>query len=161
MAPPLTQLHHFGINMCFARLTIKISQFALKWILSFDEVTVAIPGAINSNQVNINAMASELKNINHHKKSIRNSFPFIIASCATLSPERVEQVLFGWNEKIMHGCHLKRPVEFLSMPGLIDKLFLCLFNLLINCLNQFDLTQHFDRNSQNLIILELTLLTMT
>ena len=36
-----------------------------------------------------------------HKKSNRNSFPFIIASCATLSPERVEQVLFGWNEKII------------------------------------------------------------
>ncbi len=35
-----------------------------------------------------------------HKESNRNSFPFIIASCATLSPERVEQVLFGWNEKI-------------------------------------------------------------
>ncbi len=33
-----------------------------------------------------------------HKKSKRASFPFIIASCATLSPERVEQVLFGWNE---------------------------------------------------------------
>ena len=33
-----------------------------------------------------------------HKKSNRASFPFIIASCATLSPERVEQVLFGWNE---------------------------------------------------------------
>ena len=33
-----------------------------------------------------------------HKKSDRASFPFIIASCATLSPERVEQVLFGWNE---------------------------------------------------------------
>ena len=35
-----------------------------------------------------------------HKKSNRNSFPFIMASCATLSPERVEQVLFGWNEEI-------------------------------------------------------------
>ena len=33
-----------------------------------------------------------------HKKSERGSFPFIVASCATLSPERVEQVLFGWNE---------------------------------------------------------------
>ena len=33
-----------------------------------------------------------------HKKSNRDSFPFIVASCATLSPERVEQVLFGWNE---------------------------------------------------------------
>ena len=32
-----------------------------------------------------------------HKKSNRDSFPFIIASCATLSPERVEQVLFGWS----------------------------------------------------------------
>ena len=33
-----------------------------------------------------------------HKKSNRASFPFIVASCATLSPERVEQVLFGWND---------------------------------------------------------------
>ena len=33
-----------------------------------------------------------------HKKSNRGSFPFIVASCATLSPERVEQVLFGWSE---------------------------------------------------------------
>ena len=33
-----------------------------------------------------------------HKKSSREIFPFIVASCATLSPERVEQVLFGWNE---------------------------------------------------------------
>ena len=35
-----------------------------------------------------------------HKKSNRATFPFIVASCATLSPERVEQVLFGWNETI-------------------------------------------------------------
>ena len=35
-----------------------------------------------------------------HKKSNRGLYPFIIASCATLSPERVEQVLFGWNEKM-------------------------------------------------------------
>ena len=33
-----------------------------------------------------------------HKKSNRANFPFIVASCATLSPERVEQVLFGWND---------------------------------------------------------------
>ena len=33
-----------------------------------------------------------------HKNSERSSFPFIVASCATLSPERVEQVLFGWND---------------------------------------------------------------
>ncbi len=38
-----------------------------------------------------------------HKKSSRTSFPFIIASCATLSPERVEQVLFGWNETNNEG----------------------------------------------------------
>ena len=38
-----------------------------------------------------------------HKKSNRASFPFIIASCATLSPERVEQVLFGWNENTNEG----------------------------------------------------------
>ena len=35
-----------------------------------------------------------------HKKSNRASFPFIVASCATLSPERVEQVLFGWNDAV-------------------------------------------------------------
>ncbi len=33
-----------------------------------------------------------------HKKSNRKLFPFIVASCATLSPERVEQVLFGWDD---------------------------------------------------------------
>lgn len=34
-----------------------------------------------------------------HKNSNRKSFPFIVASCATLSPDRVEQVLFGWDDK--------------------------------------------------------------
>ena len=38
-----------------------------------------------------------------HKNSNRTSFPFIIASCATLSPERVEQVLFGWNDTTTDG----------------------------------------------------------
>ena len=38
-----------------------------------------------------------------HKNSNRKSFPFIIASCATLSPERVEQVLFGWNDITTDG----------------------------------------------------------
>ena len=33
-----------------------------------------------------------------HKNSNRKNSPFIVASCATLSPERVEQVLFGWDE---------------------------------------------------------------
>jgi len=32
-----------------------------------------------------------------HKNSKRKSYPFTIASCATLSPERVEEVLFGWD----------------------------------------------------------------
>ena len=34
-----------------------------------------------------------------HKNSNRKAFPFIVASCATLSPDRVEQVLFGWDDK--------------------------------------------------------------
>ena len=38
-----------------------------------------------------------------HKNSNRKSFPFIIASCATLSPERVEQVLFGWIDTTTDG----------------------------------------------------------
>jgi two-component system, NtrC family, nitrogen regulation response regulator NtrX len=33
-----------------------------------------------------------------HKKSNRKKYPFIVASCATLSPGRVEQVLFGWDD---------------------------------------------------------------
>ncbi|MGY9060037.1 MAG: sigma-54-dependent transcriptional regulator, partial [Candidatus Puniceispirillales bacterium] len=33
-----------------------------------------------------------------HKNSNRKAFPFIVASCATLSPDRVEQVLFGWDD---------------------------------------------------------------
>jgi two-component system nitrogen regulation response regulator NtrX len=33
-----------------------------------------------------------------HKNSERKNFPFIIASCATLSPERAEEVLFGWDK---------------------------------------------------------------
>ncbi len=39
-----------------------------------------------------------------HKNSERKNFPFIVASCATLSPERVEEVLFGWddNSKILN-----------------------------------------------------------
>ena len=38
-----------------------------------------------------------------HKNSERKNFPFTVASCATLSPERVEEVLFGWddNSKIL------------------------------------------------------------
>ena len=33
-----------------------------------------------------------------HKNSERKTFPFIVASCATLSPERSEEVLFGWDK---------------------------------------------------------------
>ena len=40
-----------------------------------------------------------------HKKSNRSEFPFIVASCATLSPERVEQFLFGWNELNTEGSN--------------------------------------------------------
>ena len=37
-----------------------------------------------------------------HKASSRKAFPFIVASCATLSPDRVEQVLFGWDEQSLN-----------------------------------------------------------
>ena len=33
-----------------------------------------------------------------HKNSERKNFPFTVASCATLSPERAEEVLFGWDD---------------------------------------------------------------
>ena len=40
-----------------------------------------------------------------HKNSERKAFPFTVASCATLSPERVEEVLFGWdnNSKVVNN----------------------------------------------------------
>lgn len=52
----------------------QMSQFALKWILSFEEVTVAIPGAINSQQVIMNSLASNLDDINHFKNRIRKIY---------------------------------------------------------------------------------------
>jgi aryl-alcohol dehydrogenase-like predicted oxidoreductase len=42
---------------------ISLSELALKWILSHDEVSVVIPGAVNKSQVQINANASEIENI--------------------------------------------------------------------------------------------------
>ena len=40
-----------------------VSKLALKWILMHDAVSVVIPGAINSNQVQSNCEASDLQNI--------------------------------------------------------------------------------------------------
>ena len=40
-----------------------LADLALKWILSHKEVTVAIPGAKNKNQVNSNARVTDLNNI--------------------------------------------------------------------------------------------------
>ena len=40
---------------------ISLSELALKWILSHDEVSVVIPGAVNKSQVQINANASEIE----------------------------------------------------------------------------------------------------
>ena len=40
-----------------------LADLALKWILMHDEVTLAIPGAKNSSQVQANVNASELENI--------------------------------------------------------------------------------------------------
>ena len=40
-----------------------LTDLALKWILMHDEVTVAIPGAKNSSQVQTNVHASDLENI--------------------------------------------------------------------------------------------------
>ena len=42
---------------------ISMVQFALKWILMFDAVTCAIPGARNVNQVEQNSSASDIAEI--------------------------------------------------------------------------------------------------
>jgi aryl-alcohol dehydrogenase-like predicted oxidoreductase len=40
-----------------------MAQFALRWILMFDEVSVVIPGAKNPRQVEDNARASDLPSL--------------------------------------------------------------------------------------------------
>ena len=40
-----------------------MSQFALKWVLMHEEVTVAIPGAVDPKQVKTNCSVSELDSI--------------------------------------------------------------------------------------------------
>ena len=50
-----------------------------------------------------------------HKNSERKTFPFIVASCATLSPERAEEVLFGWDK----SSNFKNDNE--SSLGLFDQ----------------------------------------
>lgn len=50
-------------RICPAEATM--AQFALRWILQFDAVSVAIPGAKNAAQASANAAASDLASIDH------------------------------------------------------------------------------------------------
>lgn len=51
-----------------------MSQFALKWILMHDAVTVVIPGAINSLQVENNCLVSGLKDIDEQMSEIKKIY---------------------------------------------------------------------------------------
>ena len=51
-----------------------LTDLALKWILSHDEVTVVIPGAKNKLQAQLNTRASEMNNINTIMKSISDIY---------------------------------------------------------------------------------------
>ena len=51
-----------------------MSQLALKWILMHDAVTVVIPGAINSIQVENNCAVSNLKSIKPEMSKIREIY---------------------------------------------------------------------------------------
>ena len=53
---------------------ITMSQFALKWVLMHEDVTVVIPGAVNSKQVKTNCTASELDSIDDIMPEIRKIF---------------------------------------------------------------------------------------
>ena len=56
----------------------ELSQLALKWILQHDEITLAIPGAVNKFQVEANSKVSEMKNIDDLMKNIREIYDEII-----------------------------------------------------------------------------------
>tara|TARA_X000000950_G_scaffold282853_1_gene382469 strand:+ start:120 stop:1100 length:981 start_codon:yes stop_codon:yes gene_type:complete len=51
-----------------------LADLALKWILSYKEVTVVIPGAKNKMQVSSNVKASELNDISHLMVKINNIY---------------------------------------------------------------------------------------
>ncbi len=55
-----------------------ISQLALKWILMHDAVSVVIPGAVNSKQVESNCEVSDLENINDKMPLIKKIYDDII-----------------------------------------------------------------------------------
>jgi len=55
-------------------LDFSLTDLALKWILSHDEVTVVIPGAKNKLQAQLNTRASEMNNINTIMNSISNIY---------------------------------------------------------------------------------------
>jgi aryl-alcohol dehydrogenase-like predicted oxidoreductase len=52
---------------------MSLTQFALKWILMFDDITCAIPGAKNKNQVEENVLSSELPLLNNKTSQNVNS----------------------------------------------------------------------------------------
>ncbi len=51
-----------------------LSQLALKWILMHEAVTVVIPGATNSNEVEKNCQTSKLENIKYIMSDIKNIY---------------------------------------------------------------------------------------
>ncbi len=55
-----------------------VSKLALKWILMHDAVSVVIPGAINSNQVQSNCEASDLQNIDDKMPLIKKIYDELI-----------------------------------------------------------------------------------
>lgn len=55
-----------------------VSKLALKWILMHDAVSVVIPGAINSNQVQRNCEASDLQNIDDKMPLIKKIYDELI-----------------------------------------------------------------------------------
>ena len=55
-----------------------LSQLALKWILKHKEITVVIPGAINTEQVKINSDASELDEIDYLYDKINDIYNYYI-----------------------------------------------------------------------------------
>lgn len=53
---------------------ISMSQFALKWVLMHEEVTVAIPGAVDPKQVKTNCSVSELDSIDEIMPEIKKLY---------------------------------------------------------------------------------------
>jgi len=52
-------------------INFNLSQLAIKWILEYPEVSVVIPGAVNSHQVNNNCLTSDLPSIRELMPNIK------------------------------------------------------------------------------------------